>query len=123
MAPFHSVHETDADVINSYENVESLLEDEGLTDQAEKIYEYHTLIEGTSGLPESRVNPTLYECGDEGILGLMDIEGTTYIYRGQPSVVLDVMPAEYDRFGAEDKVVTEARQSDDSVEFLRQSAV
>ena len=123
MAPFHSIHETDADVVNGYEDVESLLKSEGLSEQAEKIYEYHTLIEGPGGLPASRVNPTLYECGNEWILGLMDIEGTTYIYRGRPADVMDVMLDEYDRFGAEDDVVEQVQKSDDPVEALRQSSI
>jgi len=123
MAPFHSIHETDAVVVTGYEDVESLLEDEDLTDQAEKIHEHFTLIEGPDGLPESLVSATLYECGDEWILGLMDIEDATYIYRGQPPVVLDVMLDEYDRFGVEDEVVTEARQSDDPVAAMRRSSI
>lgn len=77
MSPFHSIQETDARVITKYRSVEALLEDEDLKDRTTKLYKYQTL-----GLPESLVNATLYECGEEWILRLLDIGDATYIYRG-----------------------------------------
>ena len=119
MSPFHSIHETDARVITKYRSVEALLENEDLKDRTTKLYKYQTLIEGSDGLPESLVNATLYECGEEWILRLLDIEDATYIYRGAPSTVLDVLVAEYERFGVEDDTVSRAKEADDPSSAFR----